>query len=288
MQIVDKVQTCLTDLFQNGAAINGAGFQPRDAEVYECVVALWTDSAAQRAAEAAADVSRGAVRDLSITSSHLQGTQFVIANITRVSSSEFLTRVTWPFAASKTLLFIRSRVDGEVVREGENSLDGKVLMVFPFVVADGVQATEITTSGYAMDPFSLVFRGAGFRDAFQYTCILIAARSQNSSSVALTWERNVSVIAVAKNTTVIICPILRWPFAEQEVVPALLEAGSVVFGSLNPQQTVPIIEHWTHVTPRGISILAHAPIHEQSPQTSRSSTYNMNNSFLSTGATACE
>jgi len=78
--------------------INGRGFQVRDSLTYECVVALWTGSTMQRAAEAAAYASGMGVRDLKISSDQLHGTQYVVANVTWLSSTQLLTSsIVWPF-----------------------------------------------------------------------------------------------------------------------------------------------------------------------------------------------
>ena len=61
--------------------------------------------------------------------------------------------------------------------------------------------------------------------------------------------RNISVAAVAANSSTILCPALQWPFASQNVVPSLLNSGRTIHGVASP--AVKIRPQWTHVTPQG-------------------------------------
>jgi len=272
--------------------INGRGFQVRDSLTYECVVALWTGSTMQRAAEAAAYASGMGVRDLKISSDQLHGTQYVVANVTWLSSTQLLTSsIVWPFEAAKTLVFVRNRIgrdSGAAQGEGPGGGTREVLAVFGFSFGEGVKKTEAKTSGLAMDDVFLTFHGAGFDVLSEYTCALIFWQTLSSISTPTTsaatlllssyaqifinettgvmgglrWGWNASVVTVARNTSVVVCPAIQWPFGAGNVASTLLRNGSVVVGSVcdctcacggTGRELLAIREHWTHVTPHSIA-----------------------------------
>jgi len=75
-----------------------------------------------------------------------------------------------------------------------------------------------------------------------YQCYVDSVQSKHPA-------RNVSAAALAKNSSTILCPTLRWPFASGHVVPFLLHSGRVIPGVVSP--AVKIRPQWTHVTPQG-------------------------------------
>jgi hypothetical protein len=287
-----------------------------EAARYECAVAVWTDNQAQQAAvEAAASVFNFGLRNFAYGLNELQGSQFVTANVTWVSRSQLLTRIAWPFASSKTLVLLKLRGDGVDSPLGAIAGTGKsVLMTFTLLLSEGIESTEIRTSGYAMDAVWLTFRGSGFKQDVrfenldsggfgfkqqEYTCMLMsipplhfqewnltATRScdetwcnstchQNCIITAVSYSavmickyqcyvdfvnsndgpRNISTGAPAINSSTIVCPALKWPFASGHVVPSLMYAGRIIPGIESPGVT--LSPQWTHVTPQGI-LASHA------------------------------
>ena len=278
---------------------------------YECVMALWTNNQAQQSAgEAAASVFNFGLGNFAYGLNELQGSQFVTANVTWVSSSQLLTRIAWPFASSTTLVLLKLRQDGvgspfgAIVGTGES-----VLMTFTLLLSERIESTEMRTSGYAMDDVWLTFQGSGFKQDVrfenldslgfgfkqqEYTCMLMSTPplsfqewnltsstrpcdetwcnstcNQNCSLTAVAYSdvmiceyqcyvdfvngndgpRNISRGAPAVNSSTIVCPVLKWPFASRNVVPSLMYAGRIIPGIVSPG--VKLRPQWSHVTPQG-------------------------------------
>lgn len=187
------------------------------------------------------------------TLQQLQGTNYITANLTWISASRLLTTpIAWPFGAAKALVMVKLDSQGPFCDHGGGA--------FVFSFEEGVTATEVSERRvFAMEDVNVAFRGEGFGLLSTYSCILVSADTNlsshgNASMSDFAWERNISATTTAANTSRIVCPALKWPFAAQQVVPLLLRNGSVVSGSLRrPLQIIEIMQHWTHVTPRQVS-----------------------------------